>query len=174
MTSRHAKRAKKKRRVLVEAAIPPDVREELSAGLIQIVEEYFRDLLTRPMESYGTDEFDTRRVFARRKATEFLGRGPAVLEDRAVREILAIAFADNEIQATFTGDFYKELEKIVATGLAVGIYKLLQAVESSVAKLPNDALANFALGDDGAETFRTLADEFTGTFDELVEVAQTL
>ena len=89
MTSKHAKRAKKKRRMLVEAAIPPEVREETSAKLIQIVEEYFKELLTLPVENYGTHKLDIRREFARRKATALVGKGPAALEDDAVQDILA-------------------------------------------------------------------------------------
>ena len=174
MTSKHAKRAKKKRTMLVEAAIPPEVREETSAKLIQIVEEYFKELLTLPVENYGTHKLDIRREFARRKATALVGKGPAALEDDAVQDILAIAFTDDELKVTFTSNFYEELEKVVSLALRLGIDKFLQAVESSLANLPNDALANFSIDENGAETFRLLSDQFAGTFDELVDVAQTL
>ena len=174
MTSKHAKRAKKKRTMLVEAAIPADVREEISPELVVIVDEYFRELLGLPVEKYGTEWLDKRLEFAKRKAKDFLRQGPAVLGDKTVAEILAVGFADEIVEATFTKDFYKELEIVVGAALATGIYKFLQAVETAVANLPNEALASFSLDECGAETFRTLSDEFSGTFDELVEVARTL
>lgn len=160
--------------MLFEAAIPAAVREETSAKLSQIIEEYLKELLTIPVEKYGTDKLDIRIEFARRNATVLAGKGPAALEDETVQEILRIAFADEECEVKFTANFYDELGHLVLAGLAAGIYKFLQAVEIDLAKLPNESLAEFSVNESGAETFRTLADEFAGTFDELVEVAQTL
>lgn len=160
--------------MLFEAAIPADVREETSAKLSQIIEEYLKELLTLPVEKYGVDKLDIRREFARRNATVLIGKGPASLEDDTVQEILAIAFADDELEVKFTANFYEELERVVVAGLAAGIDKFLQAVEIALANLPNEALAGLSVNESCAETFRMLSDEFTGTFDELVEVARTL
>jgi len=170
--NRQEKRAKKKRRVLLQLAMPPDVREVTSPKLTLIVEEYLKELFTQPMMSYGTDTCATRHEFAKRQAVELVGSGPAALEDDTVRRILAIAFADDEFKVTFANDFYVVLEFVAATGLAAGIYKLLQAVEISLTLLSDDALATLSVNEGGAETFRGLAGEFTGTFDELVEVAR--
>lgn len=174
MTSRQAKRGKKQRRRLVEAAIPPEVRDATSAEMIKIVEEYFKELLALPVKSYGADELDNRLEFAQRKTRDFLKRGPSVLGDVTVREILAIGLGEDKIEVTFEGDFYKELERVVAAVLTAGIYAFLQAVEAALVDLPDESLAGFSIDETGAETYRSLADQFSGTFDELVEVAQTL
>jgi len=174
MTSRQARRSRKKRKLLVEAAIPPAVREEMPPKTTSIVAEYLKELLTLPIESFGTDQLGVRREFARRKAAELLGSGPASLEDEVVREFLEIGFADDELQVTFAGDFYEVLESVAMTGLTVGIDKLLQAVEATLAMLPDDTLATFSVDDSGAETFRSLSKEFAGTFDELIETAKVL
>jgi hypothetical protein len=81
---------------------------------------------------------------------------------------------EDKIEVTFEGDFYKELERVVAAGLTAGIYTVLQAVEAALVDLPEESLAEFSIDETGAETYRSLADQFSGTFDELVEVAQTL
>jgi len=142
--------------------------------MIKIVEEYFKELLALPVNSYGTDELDSRLEFARRKTRDFLERGPSVLDDVTVREILAIGFGEDKVEVTFQGDFYRELERVVAAGLTAGIYAFLQAVEAALVNLPDESLAVFSIDETGAETYRSLADQFSGTIDELVEVAQTL
>ena len=174
MTSRQAKRGRKKRQRLVEAAIPSEVRDATSAEMIKIVEEYFKELLALPVKSYGADELDNRLEFAQRKTRDFLKRGPSVLGDVTVREILAIGLGEDKIEVTFEGDFYKELERVVAAVLTAGIYAFLQAVEAALVDLPDESLAGFSIDETGAETYRSLADQFSGTFDELVEVAKTL
>lgn len=174
MTSKHARRNRKKRRQLVSVALPPEVQEETSPQFIRIVEDYLKVLATVPVDKYGALDLDERREFAQQVAEEFMQRGPAILGDVTAQQILAVAFAGEEITVTFKDDLYKRLSAVVHKGLGVGMYKFLQALEWTITQLPDEALASFALDGMSADTFRTLADQFAGTFDELVEVARTL
>ena len=142
--------------------------------MFSIVEEYLKELLTLPVESFGTYHSVARLEFAKRKAAELLSSVPAVLCDEVVRFFLAIACDEEKIQMTFTGDFYELVESVLKAGVTKGIDTLLIVVEARLAKLPDDILATFSVDDRGAETFRSLSKEFAGTFDELIETAKVL
>jgi hypothetical protein len=174
MTSKHARRGQKKRRQLVSVALPPEVQMEASPGLIRIVEDYLKVLVTLPVDKYGADDLEERFDFAIQITDEFMQSGPAILGDVTVKQILAVAFAGEELTVTFKDNFYKGLRAVVEEGLGVGMCKFLQALERAITELPDEALAGFALDGMSADTFRTLADQFAGTFDELVEVARNL
>jgi hypothetical protein len=170
MTSRQARRSKKKRKLVAEAAFaergaPPEI--------ISIVEEYLKELLTLPVESFGSHQLGARLEFAERKAAELLSSFPASLCDQVVQEFLVLAGHDT-IQMTYAGDFTELLECVAKAGVMAGINVLLQNVEARLAMLPDDILATFSVDDRGAETFRSLSKEFAGTFDELIETAKVL
>ncbi len=101
---------------MVESLIPAEVGEETSSEFIAIVEECFRELLALTVEKYGTEGPDKRLEFAERKAEDFLCQGPAILGNKTVAEILAVGFADDIVEATFTG--------LVITKLAAPTYGL--------------------------------------------------
>lgn len=174
MTSRHAKRAKKKRQMLVESAIPAELQDATCLELRVIITDYFKLLLTLPVEEYGVLKSRKRFQFANAQSKILTTAGPSSLAEPMVAMLFELGMTNQQVSVSFEGDAVTKLASLVTKGVGAGIYILLGNLEVGLQNIPDSVLAKLSLGESEAETFRVLLKEFSGTFDELVEVARTL
>ena len=91
-----------------------------------------------------------------------------------VAMLFELGMTNQQVSVSFEGDAVTKLASLVTSGVGAGIYVLLGTLEEGLQNIPDSVLAELSLGEAEAETFRSLAGQFSGTFDELIEVCRTL
>jgi hypothetical protein len=162
MSGKRCRKQRKLRKVLVESALPEEVRREMPSGLKSILVEYLRLLLQTPVETFGQLDNELRARFVKQVAKGIVGQAPMWLSDSTVLFLVNLGKPDEDAKTEIEEDFI------------VGLFTLLFVSESYLSKLGNEALESFSLDESMAESFRVLAGEFGGTFEELIETARRL
>jgi hypothetical protein len=96
------------------------------------------------------------------------------LGDSTVLLLVNLGKADEDAKIEIEEDFMEALSDYVHAAVLIGLFKFLFVIESELSKLGNEALESFSLDESMAESFRVLAREFGGTFEELIETARRL
>jgi|GEM_PF-3063826 len=160
--------------MLVEAAIPTYALDIMCPELKEIITNYFRHLLKHPVESFGLLESQVRFKFAEAQSKRLTAAGPSVLARPIVAKLFDLGMTDQQVTTSFGGIAIVKLMDLITHGVSAGLYALLGLIEGGIQEIPNSTLAEFSLSEIEAETFRALADEFSGTFEQLIETAKAL
>jgi len=115
-----------------------------------------------------------RFKFAEAQSKRLTAAGPSVLARPIVAKLFDLGMTDQQVTTSFGGIAIVKLMDLITHGVSAGLYALLGLIEGGIQEIPNSTLAEFSLSEIEAETFRALADEFSGTFEQLIETAKAL
>lgn len=174
MTSRQARRARKKQRKVLETTSLPETSHFICQELQQIICDYSMLLRSLPVKSYGAVESQKRRQFAVAQSKMLTTDGLSSLAKPSVALLFELGLANHQVSVSFEDAPVTKLMSLVTIGVGAGLYVLLGGMEKGLQNISDSVLAKFSLGEAEAEMFRSLAEQFSGTFDELIEVSRTL
>jgi hypothetical protein len=166
-------KARKTRR-FESPAIPESIAECLDAELKHIVRSFRSVITAMPAESLGADNNSMRDDFIARRVNRWISEGPKCLQRSSVQSLLDIGFSKVGIIIPPAQHFVEVLTQVVSDGLTKGLENLLKALEVSAITSSDQSLKDMGLSEDGIEVFRRLLPSYSGTLDELLEVAAVL
>ncbi len=142
--------------------------------LQRIIRNYIDEILQVPVANLGSLELSMRHEFAVKKALELMSSGPAVLVDDTAEALIHVGLCGEQVTITFGDDVIGAMAELIGRAITDGLSDLLRIVELKILSLPDEVLASMSVNGSDADTYRSLASEFVGTFDELIDVARTL
>ena len=175
MSMKQDRKSKQSRReTFVKDAVSSVLWEKLPTGIQYEVAMYGDVLRSSPMADYGNFERDVFAKHIERRVTAYVSLGPKCLHNKTVIDLLDRAFANKNVEIQVLASFSGAIRELVAAGIAQALRELFQQLETGVKQLSDAALSGYGLDKSAAEMYRSLASEYSGTFDELLETAKSL
>ena len=135
---------------------------------------YGKVLRSQPMADYMDITRKALSDYVESRVTAYVSLGMECLTLEPVIYLVNKTFSYKQVELHVTTSFNESVKESVAAGIAHMLTTLFLTLELGVKGLSNAALYNYGLDECQAETFRVLASEYVGTFDELLETTKTL
>jgi hypothetical protein len=158
--------------------MPPPLPESLTKNLnfeLRAIVQMFQSIIAKmPADQIGASANSMRAEFVAKRVERWIVDGPRCLARASVKSLLNDGYSEMGIIIPPGQNVPLVLIGVVTDGLIRGLDNLLKKVEKSTVDLSDDLLRSFGLTDDCIEVFRRLLPSYSGTLDELLEVAAVL